>query len=100
MIRPPPRSTRTDTLFPYTTLFRSGVLAIAHLLSTPGGAGLRTWIALWFTYGLAGLLFTHFLCNRRVRRWYRSGDLARRVVIVGMDDHAVPLSHPDPKSVV
>src|SRR3546814_1038728 len=25
MIRQPPRSTRTDTLFPYTTLFRSGV---------------------------------------------------------------------------
>src|SRR3546814_20537007 len=24
MIRPPPRSTRTDTRFPYTTLFRSG----------------------------------------------------------------------------
>src|SRR3546814_3478124 len=29
MIRRPPRSTRTDTLFPYTTLFRS--LAIAEL---------------------------------------------------------------------
>src|SRR3546814_20325680 len=27
MIRRPPRSTRTDTLFPYTTLFRSGVRA-------------------------------------------------------------------------
>src|SRR3546814_12284474 len=26
MIRRPPRSTRTDTLFPYTTLFRSGSL--------------------------------------------------------------------------
>src|SRR3546814_19886111 len=26
MIRPPARSTRTDTLFPYTTLFRSGGL--------------------------------------------------------------------------
>src|SRR3546814_8473365 len=26
MIRRPPRSTRTDTLFPYTTLFRSGDL--------------------------------------------------------------------------
>src|SRR3546814_4683862 len=26
MIRPPPRSTRTDTLFPYTTLFRSAQL--------------------------------------------------------------------------
>src|SRR3546814_13375989 len=25
MIRPPPRSTRTDTLFPYTTLFRSAL---------------------------------------------------------------------------
>src|SRR3546814_4900176 len=28
MIRRPPRSTRTDTLFPYTTLFRSGVFFI------------------------------------------------------------------------
>src|SRR3546814_9818045 len=27
MIRRPPRSTRTDTLFPYTTLFRSGCSA-------------------------------------------------------------------------
>src|SRR3546814_19647848 len=27
MIRRPPRSTRTDTLFPYTTLFRSAVIA-------------------------------------------------------------------------
>src|SRR3546814_4017939 len=27
MIRRPPRSTRTDTLFPYTTLFRSAVVA-------------------------------------------------------------------------
>src|SRR3546814_19487855 len=31
MIRRPPRSTRTDTLFPYTTLFRSGGgVAILH----------------------------------------------------------------------
>src|SRR3546814_5344230 len=28
MIRRPPRSTRTDTLLPYTTLFRSGVEAM------------------------------------------------------------------------
>src|SRR3546814_19680209 len=26
MIRRPPRSTRTDTLFPYTTLFRSNII--------------------------------------------------------------------------
>src|SRR3546814_10826856 len=30
MIRRPPRSTRTDTLFPYTTLFRSLRLAIGR----------------------------------------------------------------------
>src|SRR3546814_1081424 len=30
MIRLPPRSTRTDTLFPYTTLFRSGRYPPAH----------------------------------------------------------------------
>src|SRR3546814_11177106 len=30
MIRQPPRSTRTDTLFPYTTLFRSVVAACAR----------------------------------------------------------------------
>src|SRR3546814_9213383 len=29
MMRRPPRSTRTDTLFPYTTLFRSGAAARA-----------------------------------------------------------------------
>src|SRR3546814_8654892 len=28
MIRRPPRSTRTDTLFPYTTLFRSQIAAL------------------------------------------------------------------------
>src|SRR3546814_14096459 len=34
MIRRPPRSTRTDTLFPYTTLFRSQRLevGVGHLL--------------------------------------------------------------------
>src|SRR3546814_20057425 len=31
MIRRPPRSTLTDTLFPYTTLFRSGRGALAFL---------------------------------------------------------------------
>src|SRR3546814_18502976 len=30
MIRRPPRSTRTDTLFPYTTLFRSDAAGINH----------------------------------------------------------------------
>src|SRR3546814_3813968 len=32
MIRRPPRSTRTDTLFPYTTLFRSHVTGAQHVV--------------------------------------------------------------------
>src|SRR3546814_4999564 len=39
MIRRPPRSTRTDTLFPYTTLFRSDML-----LARPSAAGARALI--------------------------------------------------------
>src|SRR3546814_4809948 len=34
MIRRPPRSTRTDTLFPYTTLFRSLCFFLRQSLST------------------------------------------------------------------
>src|SRR3546814_5808760 len=38
MIRRPPRSTRTDTLFPYTTLFRSICLGTLHArLGQSGG---------------------------------------------------------------
>src|SRR3546814_14261772 len=33
MIRRPPRSTRTDTLFPYTTLFRSEQVAVALVVA-------------------------------------------------------------------
>src|SRR3546814_13024080 len=40
MIRRPPRSTRTDTLFPYTTLFRSALRAsLQDALSGPGERG-------------------------------------------------------------
>src|SRR3546814_7309297 len=57
MIRRPPRSTRTDTLFPYTTLFRSTIpllivsasviskmpahTLIIDLASKPGGTDFR-----------------------------------------------------------
>src|SRR3546814_12858287 len=39
MIRPPPRATRTDTLFPYTTLFRSGAFA-NRFVAAANGIGL------------------------------------------------------------
>src|SRR3546814_21054506 len=43
MIRRPPRSTRTDTLFPYTTLFRSLGPAISAVIdeAAPFGIGDR-----------------------------------------------------------
>src|SRR3546814_17496064 len=42
MIRRPPRSTRTDTLFPYTTLFRSLPSPAARGRSGAGEACART----------------------------------------------------------
>src|SRR3546814_6545885 len=51
MIRRPPRSTRTDTLFPYTTLFRS------RLYFTPLIGVLFTFPSrYWFTIGRTGVL--------------------------------------------
>src|SRR3546814_19504218 len=41
MIRRPPISTRTVTLFPYTTLFRSGLLDDAEVAAERGEAPLR-----------------------------------------------------------
>src|SRR3546814_6473811 len=53
MIRRPPRPTRTDTLFPYTTLFRSAEEPI-----WPGGAMEQSWHAIRahgdFSTALAG----------------------------------------------
>src|SRR3546814_11320166 len=40
MIRRPPRSTRTDTLFPYTTLFRSARLSIVGNITCVSDVGL------------------------------------------------------------
>src|SRR3546814_15127501 len=56
MIRRPPRSTRTDTLFPYTTLFRSVVGAgkiqlLRQLLQIDGG--LAQALQLFLDHGLA-----------------------------------------------
>src|SRR3546814_2460521 len=59
MIRRPPRSTRTDTLFPYTTLFRShfGITRQPRLGVTHGGERLgivwRTPVTLTVHQGVA-----------------------------------------------
>src|SRR3546814_4642522 len=55
MIRRPPRSTRTDTLFPYTTLFRSHLVGAAAAVARSAPAiMLRTGIAARATGFLGG----------------------------------------------
>src|SRR3546814_3133180 len=73
MIRLPPRSTRTDTLFPYTTLFRSHQYSWAdHGLTFFGFLGLATpnfLLALvllylgniWFGTSIGGLMDEQYI---------------------------------------
>src|SRR3546814_18356456 len=48
MIRRPPRSTRTDTLFPYTTLFRSPSLVLVWVLGLMLAFNGGYWHEGWF----------------------------------------------------
>src|SRR3546814_15252069 len=59
MIRRPPRSTRTDTLFPYTTLFLSKLLTVAFFRA-PAGAFLGS-LGLMLAGLIDGDLRTPFL---------------------------------------
>src|SRR3546814_15660982 len=61
MIRRPPRSTRTDTLFPYTTLFRSRYTPLRGALGMNGGESRNPSIAV------------HPECRTRQRAVYRGG---------------------------
>src|SRR3546814_4120228 len=68
MIRRPPRSTRTDTLFPYTTLFRS--LLDADL---PYGTGdVRSGVA---THGLDLQRLVARLCQKPLRSEEHTSEL-------------------------
>src|SRR3546814_12116798 len=63
MIRRPPRSTRTDTLFPYTTLFRS-ILIILSALIVPGFFTLLFLLLLFSWTSLVGVVRAEFLRTR------------------------------------
>src|SRR3546814_1593083 len=65
MIRRPPRSTRTATLFPYTPLFRSR-LAGEHVVAEVGGAQPRD-----------------LLVERGVHVQQRRGDVEQRALVAG-----------------
>src|SRR3546814_1841444 len=112
MIRRPPRSTRTDTLFPYTTLFRSGRLlalacrrrfrrwalrgrpeAVEHASPRlPLGRGLSRASAAVAGIANRAWIFAHLAhgsraraqdLHRRAFRPFRQSDLARQSAPVG-----------------
>src|SRR3546814_12512292 len=106
MIRRPPRSTRTDTLFPYTTLFRSElhlhggravVNAVLAALSQeerlrearPGEFTRRAFengrIDLSEAEGLADLLFAETEAQRRGAIAMVEGPFSRRAAVWAMD---------------
>src|SRR3546814_12237660 len=88
MIRRPPRSTRTDTLFPYTTLFRSALLgdqakglvciAAAHPALHPGRSARLELDGK--TIGWMGELHP---------RWAQQCDLAHAPVVFELDASAI-----------
>src|SRR3546814_3368107 len=80
MIRRPPRSTRTDTLFPYTTLFRSHPDAAAEANEDDGGSGRRhAW--LWrYAEGRGA-------CDHRQDRRCGRNGLCHRIYRLGVSGH-------------
>src|SRR3546814_8911118 len=70
MIRRPPKSTRTDTLFPYTTLFRS------HSVQHGGEAG-------WMIPAQIALEVGQRLVAQRAQARRHDGELGRAAAVQG-----------------
>src|SRR3546814_13953080 len=90
MILQPPRSTRTDTLFPYTTLFRSlpSEAAIQHAV---GGARLFEaanvyYVSVHFPLTIAFLVWGFVARPRAEYRW------ARNLLVVQTDRKSTRLN--------
>src|SRR3546814_1099783 len=95
IIRRPPRSTRTDTLFPYTTLFRSGVLLSALFNGIPDKSGMtRRKMAPPSSRGLVGRYLPRSECaaERSIFRFeprlVAAGEIAGLIDPIVADDAA------------
>src|SRR3546814_2879510 len=67
MIRRPPRSTRTDTLFPYTALFRSFRLRECPVVASAAASGGA--LAIFFCHGFAFAIYGVLLGALEFGRW-------------------------------
>src|SRR3546814_8297120 len=87
MRRRPPRSTRTDTLFPYTTLFRSAdfIARLRDIATDPAARGLADDAALF-----EGLVLTHDMIVEGVHFLPDEAppDVAWKLVAVNLSDLA------------
>src|SRR3546814_4685864 len=83
MIRRPPRSTRTDTLFPYTTLFRSLLRVYRCRRNAPAADPLHR-------MALRAQLLHHAVFAEQVQRT----DHDQGVVGAGLGQHLLDLRHP------
>src|SRR3546814_6121547 len=79
MIRRPPRSTRTDTLFPYTTLFRS-----LPTYSISSRAGDDVVLGYWLTGGTS-IPATSFRRLRQTMSWLGASHLKDVVQAAGFE---------------
>src|SRR3546814_9911186 len=100
MIRRPPRSTRTDTLFPYTTLFRS--------INDYFSARTKTWVAKIGDREISQQDFRQRLEQERAAQRRQQGEafdsrqfespLAKRQILDRMVDEELLLAAADRKS--
>src|SRR3546814_7832118 len=97
MIRRPPRSTRTDTLFPYTTLFRSIVWLTHEDLAFDGSyPGAKE---LYEVPGVSLVVNGHMHLTKKPRNvggtmWFNPGNITR--VAVDAKDHVPAVWKFDP----
>src|SRR3546814_5699914 len=101
MIRRPPRSTRTDTLFPYTTLFRSILKAAVATLQGEQPSSQKKETIARHTKFLTELvddeqfrteLFAHYPeLESRLKAWFTQSSAGER--IAQQKDHAVTFVH-------
>src|SRR3546814_15264033 len=88
MIRRPPRSTRTDTLFPYTTLFRSD-----EIVKTERGRGTQVHIGLLELLEQAQADIVHDACDGRHHHHRRAARSAALDIATADVDQASNREH-------
>src|SRR3546814_11942648 len=94
MIRRPPRSTRTDTLFPYTTLFRSR--GVINVVTGEQGFG----SAITAHAGIQKIVFTGSTATGQSVMRGAAGNLKRLTLELGGNDAAIVLPGTSVEAVV